>query len=120
MSAPITSHLPDWQTVSLVVALLLLAAGVVVGRRMRMKIRRFTAALNNMSQGLCMFDASARIVVCNRQYLRMYNLSPDVVKPGCTLLELMQHRQQTGFLTRDPQQYVAEILESIAAGKTSK
>jgi PAS domain-containing protein len=32
-----------------------------------------------MSQGLCMFDASGRIVVCNQQYLRMYNLSPEVV-----------------------------------------
>ena len=61
-----------------------------------------------------------RIVVCNQQYLRMYKLSPEVVKPGCTLLALMEHRKQTGFLTRDPQQYVKEILDSIAAGKTSK
>ena len=39
-------------------------------------------ALDHMSQGLCMFDAAGRIVVCNRRYLRMYKLSPDVVKPA--------------------------------------
>jgi methyl-accepting chemotaxis protein len=120
MSAVFSPHLPDWQTVSLAVALLLLVAAAAMGRRILAKIRLLTAALNNMSQGLCMFDGAARIVVCNRQYLRMYNLSPEVVKPGCTLLELMQHRKETGLLTRDTQEYVNEILESVAANKTSK
>ena len=30
------------------------------------------AALNNMSQGLCVFDASLRIVVCNRQFEALF------------------------------------------------
>ncbi len=121
MSDTLLPNLPDWQTAGLAVALLLLlAVAAYVGRRLAVKIRRLTNALNHMSQGLCMFDAAARIVVCNRQYLRMYNLSPDVVKPGCTLLTLMEHRKQTGFLTRDPHQYVKEIMDSIAAGKTSR
>ncbi len=113
-------HLPDWQTVGLIAALSLLAVGAFVARHARIKIRRLTDALNYMSQGLCMFDAAGRIVVCNQQYLRMYRLSPEVVKPGCTLLALMEHRKQTGFLTRDPQQYVKDILDSVAAGKTSR
>jgi PAS domain-containing protein len=120
MSDTLFSFPPDWQTVGLIAALLLLAVAALVGRRLRVKIRRLTDALNYMSQGLCMFDAAGRIVVCNQQYLRMYRLSPEVVKPGCTLLALMEHRKQTGFLTRDPQQYVNEILDSVAAGKTSK
>ena len=120
MSDTLLPDLPDWQTAGLAIALLLLAVAAYAGRRMAVKIRRLTSALNHMSQGLCMFDAATRIVVCNQQYLRMYNLSPDVVKPGCTLLELMEHRKQTGYLTRDPRQYVKEILDSIAAGKTSK
>ena len=33
-------------------------------------------ALNNMSQGLNMFDAAGRLVVCNERYLQMYRLSP--------------------------------------------
>jgi methyl-accepting chemotaxis protein len=120
MSDTFFPHPPDWQTGGLIAALLLLAVAVFIGRRMRIKIRRLTDALNYMSQGLCMFDAAGRIVVCNQPYLRMYRLSHEVVKPGCTLLGLMEHRKQTGFLTRDPRQYVKEILDSVAAGTTSR
>jgi len=110
----------DWQSAGLVVALVFLAVGAFGVSRMRAKIRHLTGAVNHMSQGLCMFDASGRIVVCNQQYLRMYKLSPDVVKPGCTLRTLMEHRKQTGLLTFDPEKYCKDILESIRAGKTSK
>ncbi len=78
---------------------------------------RFDAALNNMSQGLCLFDAGGRIVVCNHQYLQMYNLSPEVVRPGCTLRELIAHRKETGFFTGNVDQYVGRILESVAQGQ---
>ena len=53
------------------------------------KLRRqninLDAALNNITQGLCMFDANEQIVVVNRRFLEMYKLSPQVVKPGCTV-----------------------------------
>jgi diguanylate cyclase (GGDEF)-like protein len=78
---------------------------------------RFDAALNNMSQGLCLFDADARIVVCNQQYMQMYNLSPKVVQPGCTLRELITHRKQTGFFTGDIDQYCQRIVENVAKGE---
>jgi methyl-accepting chemotaxis protein len=120
MSDTLSPCMPDWQTAGLAVALLLLAVAGFIGRHMRLKIRRLTDALNYMTQGLCMFDAAARVVICNRQYLHMYKLSPRVVKPGCTLQALMQHRKETGVLSRDPQQYVKEILDSVAAGTTSK
>ncbi len=111
---------PDWQSAGLAVALLLMIVGAFAARRLQLKIRRLTNAINHMSQGLCMFDAAARIVVCNQQYLRMYKLSPDVVKPGCTLRELIEHRKETGLFTGDPEQYCKEILDSVAAGNRSK
>jgi diguanylate cyclase (GGDEF)-like protein/PAS domain S-box-containing protein len=77
------------------------------------------AALNNMVQGLVMFDSSPRIVVSNRRYLEMYNLSPEVVKPGCTLHELIVHRKQVGLLASAPEEYCRQILESVASGKTT-
>jgi len=120
MSAMLFSFLPDRHTAGLLLALLALAIAGFVTRRMRTKIRDLTSALNYMSQGLCMFDAAGRVVVCNRQYLRMYNLSPTVVKPGCSLQALIQHRKDTGLLTLDPQKYVKEIMDGVAAGKTSK
>jgi PAS domain-containing protein len=64
-------------TISLAVALIILVAGAVAFAAVRANNRRLTDALNCMSQGLCMFDASARVVVCNQQFLRMYKLSPE-------------------------------------------
>ena len=57
---------------------------------------RLDMAVNNMSHGLLLFDASEHIVVCNRRYIEMYGLSPDIVKPGCTFRDLIRHRQQVG------------------------
>ena len=37
-----------------------------------MQHARFEAALNNMSQGLCMFDADSRVLVYNRQFAEMF------------------------------------------------
>ena len=79
---------------------------------------RLDAALNNMSQGICMFDQSARVVVYNRRFLEMYSLSPLVVKPGCTLLDLIRHRKDVGLLDADPEQYSREILDGVAKGQT--
>ena len=59
--------------------------------------RRFDAALNNMSQGLCMLDASLRVIVCNRRYIEMYGLSPDIVKPGISMREIMEHSCDLGI-----------------------
>src|SRR6476661_6617313 len=44
-------------------------------------------AINNVSQGVCMYDADARLILCNQRYIDMYALSADVVKPGCSLEE---------------------------------
>jgi diguanylate cyclase (GGDEF)-like protein/PAS domain S-box-containing protein len=74
-------------------------------------------ALNNMSQGLCMFDASARIVLVNRRFLEMYRLSPAVVKPGCPLLELVKHRTASGLLDADPEQFARRILDDAMRGQ---
>ena len=58
--------------------------------------------INNMTQGVILFDAHERILVCNDRYIEMYGLSPDVIKPGCTLLGLIEHRITTGSLNIDP------------------
>src|SRR5205085_5000330 len=61
--------------------------------------RRFDAALNNMSQGLCMIDAEHRIIVCNRRYLEIFGFSPDFVKPGISMREIMRHSVALGNQT---------------------
>ena len=74
------------------------------------KKQRLDTALNNMSQGLIMFDATERIVVCNDLYIEMYGLSREIVKPGCTFSELLRYRTEAGkFLHHDPEQYRADL-----------
>jgi diguanylate cyclase (GGDEF)-like protein/PAS domain S-box-containing protein len=86
--------------------------------KLREQARLFDTAVNNMSQGLVMFDAAERLLVCNRRYLEMYGLSPEVVKPGCTLLDMLQHRIAKGTFARDPQEYRADLLSTIHEGHT--
>jgi diguanylate cyclase (GGDEF)-like protein/PAS domain S-box-containing protein len=117
----------DWPLVAFMGIACLLAglAAVSLVRRARAGMRlheqnlRLDTALNNMTQGLCMFDASERVVVFNRRFLEMYRLSPQVVKPGCTLHRLIQHRKEVGLLEDDPEAHYQRIMNDIRAGKTS-
>ena len=76
----------------------------------RLKVRnfQFDTAINNMSQGLCFFDADHRLIVCNDLYVGMYDLPPDRVGPGTPLTEIVDLRFEAGSIpamTRD--QYLA-------------
>src|SRR5689334_5607405 len=57
---------------------------------------RIRTALDNMSQGLCLFDGGERLVLSNRKYLEMYDLSPQIVRPGLTLNKLLEYRKSLG------------------------
>lgn len=111
--------LPEWQALALVGALCALAILAVALHRVRGRNNRLNTALDNMSTALCMFDSATRIVVVNRRYIDMYKLSPKVVRPGCTLLELLRHRKETGLLTGDPEKYYRDIMDGVKAGKMS-
>jgi diguanylate cyclase (GGDEF)-like protein/PAS domain S-box-containing protein len=75
-------------------------------------------AVNNMLHGLLMFDAAARLILCNRRYIEMYGLSADVVKPGCTVGELVRHRKDKGVFFGDPEQYCRDLLDKVTKGET--
>ena len=78
---------------------------------------RFDAALSNMSQALLMFDSSARLVICNQRYIEMYGLSPDVIKPGRTIGELLDYQAKSGTFSDDPDRYIERLQTAIAQGK---
>ena len=65
-----------------------------------------------------MFDASERIVICNRRYIEMYGLSSEVVKPGCSFHDLIAHRKETGSFKGDIEQYHREVRAGLA-GQTA-
>jgi methyl-accepting chemotaxis protein len=118
----VIGYLASWhgaQSMGLAGLLVLALVLAVLNQRLRARNRGQATALDNMSTGLCMFDATARIVVCNRRYVEMYKLSPDVVKPGCTLRALLQHRKDCGLLSGDIEKYYRDILASVAQRKVS-
>jgi len=93
-------------------------AGLYINRRRRAQARLLRTALNNMTQGLCMFDRAARLVLCNERYIEMYHLQPEHARAGAPLRELLQHRLATGTFAGDVDSYVAECLKQVAEGRT--
>ena len=80
--------------------------------------KQLHTALDSMSQGLCMFDSSERLVACNSQYYTMYGLTSDDVKPGATLAEVLAKRVAKGTFNRDPHQYRKDFVSAVAQGRT--
>jgi diguanylate cyclase (GGDEF)-like protein/PAS domain S-box-containing protein len=69
------------------------------------------AALNNMLQGLAMYDADYQLVLCNRRYAEIYNLAPEQVRPGTTLREIIEHRMNNGLQSdKTPEEIVESVL----------
>jgi diguanylate cyclase (GGDEF)-like protein len=58
--------------------------------------RRIDIALNNMAHGLCMFDAEQKLIVCNRTYVQMYGLTPELSRPGTALQAIENYRASVG------------------------
>jgi diguanylate cyclase (GGDEF)-like protein len=77
--------------------------------RLSEKSQHLDTAINNMTQGLLLFDASSRLVICNQQYIDMFGISPEVAKPGCHLRDLILHRQATGSFVGDVDEYCARF-----------
>jgi diguanylate cyclase (GGDEF)-like protein len=69
-------------------------------RQLSLQNLRFDAAVNNMSQGLCMFDKDERLVVCNEPYARIYNLPPELMRPGTSLAQILEFRFEHGMVPK--------------------
>jgi PAS domain S-box-containing protein len=81
---------------------------------------KLDVALEQMSQGLCMFDAHARLVMWNERYIQIYGLPRELVRPGATLGELIHYRKHTGTFAGDPDAFIAELKAAGVAGRTIK
>ncbi|MGA2792280.1 MAG: EAL domain-containing protein [Roseiarcus sp.] len=51
---------------------------------------RLDAALDNMSQGLCLYDSDNRLKVVNRRFCEIFGLPPSRVRPGVTFREVLE------------------------------
>ncbi len=124
----VASALADWQEqirfLIAVAGLSVLAISTLlflVVRRLsqqhQLEKQRLDTAINNMTQGLLMFDSSHRLVVANQRYIEMFGVSTEVVKPGCTMHELLNHRREIGSFKGDVDEYCATLFRKMAQGK---
>jgi diguanylate cyclase (GGDEF)-like protein len=74
---------------------------------------RFKAALENMGDGLAMFDADELLVVCNGRFGRMYHLPTDLQKIGTPFREIIRYQTSSNF-PRDQTVDLA-VAEKLAA-----
>jgi diguanylate cyclase (GGDEF)-like protein len=86
-------------------------------RRLAVERGELSVAVNNIPQGLVLYDNSSRVTVCNQRYIEMFGLSPDVAKPGCTMYELISHRKETGSFSGNVGEFCASIRRNVALGK---
>ncbi|MCS3448734.1 MULTISPECIES: putative bifunctional diguanylate cyclase/phosphodiesterase [Bradyrhizobium] len=103
-----------------VIVFLLLKRHEISDERLATERRNLMTAVNNIPQGLVLYDASARIIICNRPYIEMFGLSPDVAKPGCTMHRLIAHRQETGSFDGDVDDFCDAIMGNVKLGRATR
>ena len=108
------------------VAVLSVVAGLLLRRhrlsdqRLAAERRQLSVAVNNIPQGLILYDASARIIICNQPYIEMFGLSPDVARQGCTMQRLIAHRKETGSFDGDVEEFCRAIIHNVSLGKATR
>lgn len=80
--------------------------------------RRFNAALDNMSQGLSMFDKDHQLLVCNRRYLEIYDLPDHFARPGTRHQDIVRLLLERGdYAGVNPETNMKVRLAMIAQNK---
>ena len=106
-----------WQSIALIGALGLAVVLAVVCWHLHGQLRRLTTALDSMQQGFCVFDGAERLRFRNQHYVDMYSLSPDIVKPGRTLREILEYRAAHGTFKSDVENFIANLKADLSRGK---
>src|SRR5204863_232751 len=115
---------PSWLEFALlaIVAILALTIALLLKRHqwfhraLAAERRQLRTAVDNIPQGLVLYDASARIVACNQPYLDMFGLSADIARQGCTMQRLIEHRQETGSFDGDVDAFCGAIIRNVRLG----
>lgn len=117
-STTVPAALAGWRTeawfligLTLVLVVAIGGTGAVVVQHFRKQSIQLDATLNNQSQGVCMYDAHHRLIVCNDRYAKMFSLPDELMRPGITLREVFEYRLSRGLYPADG----ADALKAIIA-----
>ena len=93
----------------------------VIDRRSKGELHKqkvvLDTALENMSQGLCMFDAQGRILLFNERYAEMMGRTGMPMK-GRLLVDVLTDLKSAGRWESDPEELVASLIAEAKAGRT--
>jgi diguanylate cyclase (GGDEF)-like protein len=127
-STTVSAALADWReqtrflflvagfSVIVVAAMLILFVRKLLQQH-QVENQRLDTAINNMTQGLLLYNSAERLVVCNQRYINMYGLSPNVVKPGLAFRDLVAHRKETGSFKGDVDTFISNVRRNVAQGE---
>ena len=91
-----------------------------LSKELKQQNERFNLALENLSQGVCMFDGEQRLIISNNLYASMYDLPADLIQPGVTLRQILEYRIANGFFAEgSPEAYINERMTWVTSGKSS-
>lgn len=81
--------------------------------------QRFDAALENMSQGLCMFDGGERLIVANERFGEIFRLPESLMRSGTKLndFDALERQPDRKSSTSQVDSYVCALRSLISAGK---
>ncbi len=79
---------------------------------------RLDAALDNMSQGLCLFDAQNRLEVVNRRFYEIFGLSRDLIEPGAEIQKILDLSKTRNRASKAPARVLADQAEFMRRRET--
>ena len=97
----------------------ILVSVATVWRLLQQK-RETRAAIDNMSQGLAMFDGSGRLILFNVRYAEMYSLKSKWLSGKPTLAEILEERIKTGLFKGNPAERMAALVSLMRQGQVNK
>lgn len=99
------------------------AEGIGLPRRIANELRkqndRFSAAVENMSHGLAMFDADEHMIICNGNYISIFCLDAEIVRPGIRFFDILQHSVDIGVASHSAEELYAIRKPYIDQAKPS-
>jgi diguanylate cyclase (GGDEF)-like protein len=78
--------------------------------------RQLDLALNNMSQGLCLFDDQGRVLLFNRRLHEVTGIPPDRIWTGLPYRDLLAAAAAAGLVPADTTERSRELLIAALAG----
>ena len=90
-----------------------------VRAQLAVQYERFNNAVHNIVQGLAMYDASSRLVACNKRYAEIYGLPPELIRPGVARKDILARRiaSETSSQERIERDGSVTVVDELADGR---